>query len=163
MPSQAAQSVESDVGDHGWSSLTISLCTGRNRGLHDNISKLRHGANAFELIKLALMKLFASFCTTFNIAIVLNLLSVTEVESNQRYSNINLTCIRHENISGPDLLASFVRWFVQSENNHLNVVITEQLRVCELVMARMLFAGKATSVALENMGRTEFRPYRRRR
>ncbi len=82
--------MESDVGDHHGSSLTISVCTGRNRGLNENLSKLRHGPNAFELLKLALMKIFASFCTTVDIAILLNLLSVTEVESNQSYSNINL-------------------------------------------------------------------------
>ncbi len=69
------------------------MCTGRNCGLNENISKLRHGPSAFELLKLALMKLFGSFCTTFDIAILLNMLSVTEVESNQSYSNINLTCV----------------------------------------------------------------------
>ncbi len=62
MPSQNAQSVESDVGDHDWSTLTISVFTERNGGLYENISKLRRGPNAFELLKLALSTLFASFC-----------------------------------------------------------------------------------------------------
>ena len=110
MPSQATQSVESVVGDHDWSSVTFSVFTGRNGGLNENISKMRHGPNAFELLKLALSTLFASFCKTFRIAIVLNRLSVTEVVSNQRFSNINLACVRlNENTSGPDLLARFVK------------------------------------------------------
>jgi hypothetical protein len=128
------------------------VCTGRNGGLNENISKLRHGPNAFELLKLALSTLFASFCQTFGIAIVMNLLTVTEVGSNQRFSNINLACVRlNENTSGPDLLARFMRWFVQSENNHLNVVINAQLTLCEMVMARMIFNGNATSVALPHL------------
>ncbi len=155
MPSRAAQSVESDVGDHDWSSLAISVFKGRNGGLNENISKLRHGhgPNAFELLKLALSTLFASFCKTFRIAIVLNLLSVTEVVSYQRLSNINLACVRlNENTSGPELLARFVKWlFVQSENNHLNVVISAQLTLREMVMARIIFNGKATSVALPHL------------
>ncbi len=108
MPGQAVQSVESEAGEHAWSSLTISVFTGRNCGLNENISKLRHGPKGFELLKLALSTLFASFCKTFRIAIVLNLLSVTEVVSNQRFSNINLACVRlNENTSGPDLLPNF--------------------------------------------------------
>ena len=121
-------------------------------GLNEKISNLRHGPKAFALLQVALMTLFASFCKTFRIAIVLNLLSVTEVVSNQRFSNINLACVRlNENTSGPDLLARFVRWFVQSENNHLNVVISAQLTLREMVMARIIFNGEATSVALPHL------------
>jgi hypothetical protein len=95
MPIQASQSVESDAADHDWSSLTISVLTGRNGGLQENITKLRHGPKAFALLKVALMTLFASFCKNFNFIIVVSLLCVTElVSKNPAYSHITLTCDR---------------------------------------------------------------------
>ncbi len=141
MPNQAAQSVELDEGDNVWSSLTISVFTGRNGGLQEKITKLHHGPKAFAPFKVALRTLFASFCKTFSTVIVLHLLSVTEVVSkNRAYSHTNLTCVRlNENTSGPDLLARFVKW--------LSTISSRCVRACW----RVIFDGKTTSVALAHL------------
>ncbi len=78
-----------------WCSLTISVLTGRTGGLQEKIGKLRHGPKAFALLEEALMTLFASFCKTFNVVFVVNLLSVTEaVSKSPAYSHITMMCHR---------------------------------------------------------------------
>ncbi len=103
MPSQAAQSVESDAGCHHWSRVTISVFTGRPGGLRETLGKVRHGPKAFEILDMAMRTLFASFCVTFNVVFEANLLSVTQVDSeNPAYALIALSCHRlNENTSGP--------------------------------------------------------------
>ncbi len=92
---------------HDWSSLTISVFTGRPyRRPSGKKGKLRHGPKAFALLDVALMTLFTSFCKNFNVVFVVNLLSITEaVSKSPAYSHITFTCHRlNENTSGPDLL-----------------------------------------------------------
>ncbi len=106
MPSPATQSVESNAGCYDWSSVTISLFNGRNDGIQENISKIRHGHKAFALLKVSRMTLFASFCETFPVTSVVNLPCVTEVASSTpAYSHISLTSRPTESTSGPELLA----------------------------------------------------------
>jgi hypothetical protein len=101
------------------------------------------------------MTVFASFCVTFNIDIMVNLLCVTEVVSeNPADSHITWTCVRlNENTSGLDLLACFVKSSNDYLNNYLNVVVNENLTTHERVAAREIFDSKPTLVVLAHLFR----------
>ncbi len=101
---------EMQEASHDWSSLTISVFTGRDEGLLDTVSRLRHGPKAFALLQIALMRLFASFFETFELDSVVNRLCVTEVVSeNPAYSHISLLCDRLTEAEDEELLARFVK------------------------------------------------------
>jgi hypothetical protein len=140
MPSQAAPSVESDARCH----LSVHWA------FRETLGKLRHGPKAFEILEMALMTLVASFCVTFNVVFEANLLSVTPVTSeNLAYALITLSRHRlNETTSVQDLLARFVRWFVESEGNYLDVRINAQLTLRGRILARLISRGKTHWVEL---------------